>query len=368
MNINTKSNIKVLKNGEETFPDIFKAMRKAESYIHIEYYMFKSDMLGRGMMDIMMEKARQGVEVRFLYDAAGSMKLARRDIMRMKQAGVDIVPFSPLKYGFFNQKLNFRNHRKIVIIDGKTGFVGGLNVGKEYISRDPYIGFWRDTHLRLEGEIVQTLHAIFMLDWEYVSNEVLIDQEEYNTPVPVEGGGIYQIVATGPDMKESMSDLYYEMISSAQKSIWIATPYFVPNESIRTALKAAATKGVEVRVMVPEKNDSFLTQYASRSYFPELLLEGIEVYSYQKGFMHQKVMIIDGDLASVGTANMDMRSFQLNFEVNVFFTDAEAIRTLEAHFEEDMQESEKLSPVGFYKRGVADRTKESFARLFSGVL
>lgn len=169
-------------------------------------------------------------------------------------------------------------------------------------------------------------------------------------------------------MKESMSDLYYEMISSAQKSIWIATPYFVPNESIRTALKAAATKGVEVRVMVPEKNDSFLTQYASRSYFPELLLEGIEVYSYQKGFMHQKVMIIDGDLASVGTANMDMRSFQLNFEVNVFFTDAEAIRTLEAHFEEDMQESEKLSPVGFYKRGVADRTKESFARLFSGVL
>ncbi|MEC2060743.1 cardiolipin synthase [Bacillus stercoris] len=368
MNINTKSKIKVLKNGEETFPELFKAMRKAESYIHIEYYMFKSDMLGRGMMDIMMEKARQGVEVRFLYDSAGSMKLARRDIMRMKQAGVNIVPFSPLKYGFFNQKLNFRNHRKIVIIDGKTGFVGGLNVGKEYISRDPHIGFWRDTHLRLEGEIVQTLHAIFMLDWEYVSNEVLIDQEEYNTPVPVEGGGIYQIVATGPDMKESMSDLYYEMISSAQKSIWIATPYFVPNESIRTALKAAATKGVEVRVMVPERNDSFLTQYASRSYFPELLLEGIEVYSYQKGFMHQKVMIIDGDLASVGTANMDMRSFQLNFEVNVFFTDAEAIRTLEAHFEEDMQESEKLSPVGFYKRGVADRTKESFARLFSGVL
>ncbi len=153
MNINTKSNIKVLKNGEETFPDIFKAMRKAESYIHIEYYMFKSDMLGRGMMDIMMEKARQGVEVRFLYDAAGSMKLARRDIMRMKQAGVDIVPFSPLKYGFFNQKLNFRNHRKIVIIDGKTGFVGGLNVGKEYISRDPHIGFWRDTHLRLEGKL-----------------------------------------------------------------------------------------------------------------------------------------------------------------------------------------------------------------------
>ncbi|MCY8920886.1 cardiolipin synthase [Bacillus atrophaeus] len=368
MNINIKSNIKVLKNGEQTFPEIFKAMREAESYIHIEYYMFKSDMLGHGMMDIMIEKARQGVEVRFLYDAAGSIKLAGKDIFKLKEAGVDIVPFSPLKYGFFNQKLNFRNHRKIVVIDGKVGFVGGLNVGKEYISRDQGIGFWRDTHLRLEGEIVQTLHAIFMLDWEYISNEVLIDQKAYNTPVPAEGGGIYQIVATGPDMKESMSDLYYEMISSASKSVWIATPYFVPNEPIRTALKAAATKGVQVRVMVPETNDSFLTQYASRSYFPELLLEGIEVYSYQKGFMHQKVLIIDGDLASVGTANMDMRSFQLNFEVNVFFTDDEAIRELETHFQEDMLESEKISPVGFYKRGMADRTKESFARLFSGVL
>lgn len=368
MNINTKSKLKVLKNGNETFPELFEALRQAESFIHIEYYMFKSDMLGHKMMDIMMGKARQGVEVRFLYDAAGSLKLAGKDIKKLKQAGVDIVPFLPLKYGFFNQKLNFRNHRKIVIVDGKVGFVGGLNVGKEYISKDKNVGFWRDTHVKVEGEIVQTLHSIFMLDWEYVSDEVLIDQKAYSLPVPAESGGVYQVVAAGPDMKERMSDLYYAMISAAESSVWIATPYFVPNESIRTALKEAAARGVQVRVMVPETNDGFFTQYATRSYFPELLREGIEVYSYQKGFMHQKVLITDGNLASVGTANMDMRSFQLNFEVNVFFTDEGAVRELEDHYREDMGESEKISPVRFYKRNIRERTKESFARLFSGVL
>ncbi|GAA0131089.1 MULTISPECIES: cardiolipin synthase [Bacillus] len=368
MNINTKSRLKVLKNGDETFPELFEALRSAASFIHIEYYMFKSDMLGHKMMEIMMEKARQGVEVRFLFDAAGSLKLAGKDIKKLKRAGVNIVPFLPLKYGFFNQKFNFRNHRKIVIVDGKTGFVGGLNVGKEYIGKDQSVGFWRDTHMKVEGEIVQTLHSIFMLDWEYVSDEVLIDQKAYSCPVPAESGGVYQVVPTGPDMKERMSDLYYAMIAAAESSVWIATPYFVPNEPIRTALKEAAARGVRVRVMVPETNDGFLTQYATRSYFPELLREGIEVYSYQKGFMHQKVLITDGNLASVGTANMDMRSFQLNFEVNVFFTDQKAIKDLEAHYLEDMRESEKISPVRFYKRTLWERTKESFARLFSGVL
>ncbi|MDR7908584.1 cardiolipin synthase [Bacillus velezensis] len=368
MNINTKSRLKVLKNGDETFPELFEALREAASFIHIEYYMFKSDMLGHKMMDIMMEKARQGVEVRFLFDAAGSLKLAGKDIKKLKRAGVNIVPFLPLKYGFFNQKFNFRNHRKIVIVDGKVGFVGGLNVGKEYIGKDQDVGFWRDTHMKVEGEIVQTLHSIFMLDWEYVSDEVLIDQKAYTRPVAAESGGVYQVVPTGPDMKGRMSDLYYAMIAAAESSVWIATPYFVPNEPIRTALKEAAARGVRVRVMVPETNDGFLTQYATRSYFPELLREGIEVYSYQKGFMHQKVLITDGNLASVGTANMDMRSFQLNFEVNVFFTDQEAIKDLEAHYLEDMKESEKISPVRFYKRTLWERTKESFARLFSGVL
>ncbi|MGE6630385.1 cardiolipin synthase [Bacillus sp. NPDC077027] len=368
MHVNTNSEIEILKNGQETFPRIFEELKKAETFIHIEYYMFKSDFLGHRMMEILIEKVKQGVEVRFIYDAAGSIRFSRKDIKRLKQAGIKVAPFLPIKYGFFNQKFNFRNHRKIVVIDGKTGFVGGLNVGKEYVGRDERIGFWRDTHVMLRGEVVQTLHSIFMLDWEYVSDEVLIDEPVYHTPHPVTGDDVLQVVPTGPDMKESMSDLYDAMISSARRFIWIATPYFVPNESIRTALKVAATRGVDVRVMVPEINDGFLTQYATRSYFPELLKEGIKVYHYQKGFMHQKVMIADGELASVGTANVDMRSFQLNFEVNVFLTAKEPIEQLMAHYEEDMKESDQIRPVHFYKRGWKERIKESFARLFSGVL
>jgi cardiolipin synthase len=207
-----------------------------------------------------------------------------------------------------------------------------------------------------------------MFDWEYVSGECLINDEAYTKPHPVKGEGFVQVVATGPDTQENMSDYYYTMITSATKSIWISTPYFVPNEAIRTALRIAARKGVEVRIMVPEINDGFLTQYGTRSYFAELLRCGIEVYSYRKGFLHQKIVIIDGDMASVGTANMDMRSFHLNFEVNAFLIEGETIQTLIKNYEEDIEDSHLIKPVAFYKRSLVERSKESFARLFSGVL
>ncbi|MDN4524305.1 cardiolipin synthase [Fictibacillus fluitans] len=366
---NTATQTKILKNGDETFPEIKKRLSEAKRYIHIEYYIFRSDRLGKEIIDILIEKAQEGVEVRFLYDAVGSLSLSSAEVDRMKKAGIHVYSFLPIKYGFFNQKFNFRNHRKIIVIDGAVGFVGGLNVGIEYLGEDERLGFWRDTHMVMEGEAVQTLHAVFLLDWDYVSNEYLLETEEYLTPVPVKGDGAVQVVPSGPDTQEGiMSDLYYSMISCATKSIWIATPYFVPTESIRTALRIASRKGVQVKIMVPEINDGFLTQYATRSYFPELLRSGIEIYSYKKGFLHQKVIIVDGDLASIGTANMDMRSFHLNFEVNVFLTGASSIKDLVDHYEEDIKESEKVRPVGFYKRSVWERTKESTARLFSGVL
>lgn len=366
---NTATQTKILKNGDETFPEIKRRLQEATRFIHIEYYIFRSDRLGKELVDILIQKATEGVEVRFLYDAVGSIQFAASEVDRMKGAGIKVHSFLPIKYGFFNQKFNFRNHRKIIIIDGAVGFVGGLNVGIEYLGENEKIGFWRDTHMVMEGEAVQTLHAVFLLDWDYVSEEYLLENDDYMTPVPVEGDGAVHVVPSGPDTQEGiMSDLYYSMISCATKSIWIATPYFVPNESIRTALRIAARKGIQVRVMVPEVNDGFLTQYATRSYFPELLRSGIEIYSYKKGFLHQKVLIVDGDMASIGTANMDMRSFHLNFEVNVFLTGTTSIQDLVDHYEEDMKESEKIRPVAFYKRGVMERSKESFARLFSGVL
>lgn len=369
--ITTGSKTKILKNGYETFSEIKKKLREAEEFIHIEYYIFRSDRLGKEIIEILIEKAQQGVEVLFMFDAAGSMKFAAKELKRMHEAGIKARPFSPLKYGFFNQKFNFRNHRKIVIIDGDIGFVGGLNVGIEYLGEDENFGFWRDTHMMVTGEAVYTLHNVFLLDWEYVSGEKVMENHRAvkKAYTDDELDGAIQVVASGPDTQQGiMSDFYYTMMSCATKSIWIATPYFVPDEAIRTALRVAAVKGIEVRIMVPEINDSYLTQYASRSYFSELLRNGAEIYSYKKGFLHQKVIIVDGNFASIGTANMDMRSFHLNFEVNVFLFGTSSIRDLVAHYEEDMKESMKITPVQYYKRGFLERSKESFARLFSGVL
>ncbi|QED46734.1 cardiolipin synthase [Cytobacillus dafuensis] len=369
--ISTASRSFILKNGDETFPEIMKKLKEAEKFIHIEYYIFRSDRLGNEIIRILIDKAKKGVEVLFIFDAVGSRKIRPEVIKEMEKAGIRVKAFSPLKYGFFNQKVNFRNHRKIIVIDGKIGFVGGLNVGVEYLGENKKVGFWRDTHMLLKGEAVFFLHMVFLLDWEYISGEKIL--QRYSTFKTIIDDGILdgavQVVASGPDTQAGlMSDFYFSIISSATKSIWIASPYFVPDESIRTALRVAAAKGIEVRIMVPEINDGFLTQYASRSYFPELLRYGVEIYSYKKGFLHQKVIIIDGNLASLGTANMDMRSFHLNFEVNVFLYGSSSIRDLVTHYEQDMKDSEIINPVQYYKRGFLERSKESFARLFSGVL
>lgn len=364
---NTNTKTKILKNGEETFREIKRELNLAKDYIHMEYYIFRDDRLGCEIIDILIKKVQEGVEVRFMYDAMGSITLSGAAIKRMKDAGIIVHPFLPIKSGLYNQKFNFRNHRKIIVIDGKVGFVGGLNIGVEYLGEDESIGFWCDTHVVLEGEAVQTLHAVFLLDWRYVCGEMLVNDERYMKPIPVASDGMVHVVATGPET-ERMSDHYYAMISCATKSIWIASPYFVPNQAIRTALRIAAHKGIQIRIMVPETNDGFLTQYASRSYLPELLRAGIEIYSYQKGFLHKKVMIVDGDLATIGTANMDMRSFRLNFEVNLFLTGTDSIQDLIAHYEEDLEDCLRIRPVEFYKRGLTEKVKESFARLFSGVL
>ncbi|MBO0998550.1 cardiolipin synthase [Bacillus sp. SD075] len=367
--ISTSSQTEVLKNGKETFTEIIKQLKKAEKFIHIEYYIFRSDRLGTEIIDILIEKAKNGVEVLFIYDAAGSLSLSNNEVKRMRNAGIKTYSFSPLKHGFFNQKFNFRNHRKIIIIDGEVGFVGGLNVGEEYLGRNKNIGFWRDTHMVLKGEAVYMLHTVFLLDWEYVSGEdVLQERPEFKNTVG-KGDGAVQVVASGPDTQQGiMSDFYYSLITSATESIWIASPYFVPNQAIKAAIQHAAIKGIQVRLMVPAINDGFLTQYGSRSYFGELLQFGVEVYSYKKGFLHQKLIIVDGDMASIGTANMDMRSFHLNFEVNVFLMGSRTIDDLVTHYKEDMMDSVKLDAIGYNNRGLLERSKESFARLFSNIL
>lgn len=364
---NQNTRTEILKNGEATFLEMKQRLKEAKDFIHLEYYIFRFDRLGQELMDILTDKVKEGVDVRLIYDAFGSFSLSEQDRRKMAESGIQLHPFLPLKTAWFTQKFNFRNHRKIIVIDGKIGFVGGLNVGVEYLGEDNKFGFWCDTHVLLEGEAVQTLHAIFLLDWKYVSGEKLFENPFYLKQVPAEGEGLVHVVATGPETRD-MSDHYYAMISCATESVWIATPYFIPNQAIMTALRIAAEKGIQVRLMVPESNDGFLTQYATQSYFPELLLAGIELYTYQKGFLHKKVIIVDGDMASIGTANMDQRSFHLNFEVNLFLTGTDSIDDLVTHFEEDLKECIRIRPVTFYKRGLDVKWKESFARLFSGLL
>jgi cardiolipin synthase A/B len=364
---NQNTRTKILKNGEETFKEMKQRLKEAKDFIHLEYYIFRYDRLGQELIDILTDKVKEGVEVRLIYDAFGSFSLSEQVKRKMTDSGIQLHPFLPLKSGWFTQKFNFRNHRKIIVIDGKIGFAGGLNVGVEYLGEDNRFGFWCDTHVLLEGEAVQTLHAVFLLDWKYVCGEKLFEAPRYLQPVPVAGDGLVHVVATGPETRD-MSDHYYAMISCATESIWIASPYFIPNQAIMTALRVAAKKGIQVRLMVPESNDGFLTQYATQSYFPELLRAGIELYTYQKGFLHKKVIIVDGDMATIGTANMDLRSFHLNFEVNLFLTDTDSIDDLVTHFAEDLKECSRIRPVAFYKRGLNVKWKESFARLFSGVL
>jgi cardiolipin synthase A/B len=364
----TNTKTKILKNGEETFREMKRALKDAKDFIHLEYYIFRDDRLGNEIIDILIEKVREGIEVRFMYDAMGSMTLSGAAIKEMRDVGIRIHPFLPIKNGLYNQKFNFRNHRKIIVIDGKVGFVGGLNIGVEYLGEDEKFGFWCDTHVVMEGEALQTLHGVFLLDWQYVSREKLVMDKRYMKTIPAaSGGGLVHVVATGPET-ERMSDHYYAMISSATKSIWIASPYFVPNQAIRTALRIAAHKGIQIRIMVPETNDGFLTHYASQSYLPELLRAGVEIYAYQKGFLHKKVIIVDGDLATIGTANMDMRSFRLNFEVNLFLIGTDSIQDLITYYEGDLKDCLRIRPVKFHKRRFAEKVKESFARLFSGVL
>lgn len=368
--ISFESETKVLTNGEETYSSIFEALSKATHHIHLEYYIVRHDQVGQKLKSILIDRARNGVEVRFLYDAVGSWKLSKSYIEELKSVGVKMIPFSPVRLPYLNNKINFRNHRKIIVIDGTIGFVGGLNIGDEYLGKNPYFGFWRDTHLLVKGEAVRTLQLIFMQDWHYMTGEARLTQD-YLSPQLVEGrnfGGV-QMIAGGPDNEwEIIKNLFFSMIISAKESIWISSPYFIPDEDILSALKIAALSGIDVRILVPKRPDKRIVFYASRSYFPILLEAGVKIYEYEKGFMHSKIVIVDSQLASIGTANMDMRSFHLNFEINAFLYKTDSTRTLVNDFKEDIQISKQIKVEEFNQRPIIQRIFESTSRLLSPLL
>jgi cardiolipin synthase A/B len=360
---------KVLTNGEETFHHILEQLNKARHHIHIEYYIVRDDRIGQEIKEILINKAAQGVKVRFLYDAVGSWKLSKKYIDDLKNAGIETVCFGPVKLPFLNNKFNFRNHRKIIVIDGMIGFVGGLNIGDEYLGRNDTYGFWRDTHLMLRGEAVRSLQLIFLQDWYYMTNHSFLTAEYLSPQIDEKNHGGVQLIAGGPDNEWSViKNIFFSMITSAKVSVWIASPYFIPDEDIFSALKVAALSGIDVRLLVPNRPDKRIVFHASRSYFPELLEAGVKVYEYERGFMHSKIVIVDHELASIGTSNMDMRSFHLNFEVNAFLFRTKSTQKLVAEYINDLEYAKQLDLTSFRKRHIGLRLIESTARLLSPLL
>ncbi|PLS15458.1 cardiolipin synthase [Bacillus sp. M6-12] len=361
---------KVLTNGDETFSHILEELKKAKHHIHLEYYIVRDDQIGRDIKEVLIERARSGVKVRFLYDAVGAWTLTKQYINDLRNAGVEIVAFGPVRLPFLNNKFNFRNHRKIIVIDCAVGFVGGLNVGDEYLGRNKQYGFWRDTHLMAKGEAVRTLQLIFLQDWYYSTDHSFLTDEYLSPSVPIEHnhGGV-QMIAGGPDNEWSViKSIFFSMITSARESVWIASPYFIPDEDIFQALKVTALSGVDVRLLVPHNPDKRIVFHASRSYFPELLEAGVRIFEYKEGFMHSKIIIVDNELASIGTSNMDMRSFHLNFEVNAFLYKTGSTQKLVNDYLNDLLVSRELHIETFKKRNLGLKVMESTCRLLSPLL
>ena len=360
--------VRVLNDGAETFDEIRRALRQARESIHMEYYIIEDDELGREIADILIAKAAEGVEVRLIYDDVGSWGLGRKYLGRLRRAGVEVRCFMPVVFPWLTSHVNYRNHRKILVVDGRVGFTGGINIAQRYITGTK-LGPWRDTHLRLEGEAVGMLQIVFITDWFFVTKKLLADYDKYLPKTHVRDETMIQIVTSGPDSDwASIMQAFFSAISHAQHHIYISSPYFLPNEAILTAVKVASLSGIDVRIMIPSRSDSKIVYWASRSYIGELIEANVKVYLYRKGFNHSKLIMIDGRFASVGTANMDIRSFEDNFEVSAILYDRAITESLEADFLRDLERSRLVTREYWESRPLLHNMYEAMSRLFSPLL
>lgn len=364
-----KNRVEILNNGTQKFPALIKALESAQSSIHIEYYIFLDDEIGNQIGDIMMRKASEGVEVRLIYDDVGSWGLSRKFVRDLKESGVHVSCFMPVAFPYFTSRVNYRNHRKIVVVDGLIGFTGGLNIADRYVGKGK-LGLWRDTHLKIEGDAVKMLQALFATDWYFLNDgELLPDIEKYFPEPKVKGSTPVQIASSGPDSNwASIMQAFFAAITRARHHIYISSPYFLPNQAILTALKVAALSGIDVRIMLPSRSDTKIVYWATRSYIGELIEAGIKVYFYRRGFNHSKLIMIDSSFSSVGSANMDIRSFEDNFEVSAIIYDREIAVELESEFLKDLEDSMEITTQMWSRRSEVHSIYESFARLFSPLL
>ena len=359
--------IELYTNGNEKFEALFEAIRGAKHHVHLEYYLLRNDALGERLLQALEAKAREGVEVRLLYDDLGN-EIPRLRYRSLTALGGHVSGFYRAWVPSVSLRINYRNHRKIAVIDGTIGFVGGFNVGTEYLGLGP-LGPWRDTAVRIRGSAVRSLQLRFVLDWNYATKEGLGLGGSYFTPSPKAGSASVQIVSGGPDTTWNPTrEEYVKIVSSAKRTCYLQTPYFIPDVSVMTALRIAALSGVDVRIMIPSKPDHPFVHWASLSNVGELLDAGVRAFGYDDGFLHAKTVTIDDMVTSVGSANWDLRSFKWNFETNAVIYDAALAKRYRKVFEDDMKRSTEITRKWYVARSRSIRFKEGICRLFSGAL
>lgn len=359
--------VAVLRDGAACYDALEAAVRAARHHIHFEYYIFQPDETGRRFRDLLAQKAREGVKVRMLVDAIGTLALGRGFLDPLLQAGGEFGVFNPVTLARF-RPLNFRNHRKIVVIDGSVGFVGGLNVGDEYLGRGP-AGAWRDTHLRIQGPSVQGLQLLFMEDWQFATGRAVGSSTYFDSGPPQADNALVQIIGSGPDQPwPAIQQVMFAAVSGSERRVSISTPYFVPDEATIAALTTAALRGVDVRLLLPSRSDAPLVQAAGRSYYDTLLSAGVRIHEYTAGFLHAKLLVVDGSFGMLGSANFDQRSFRLNLEAAALVYDNDVAQGLESLFDDDLAHAREITPAVLSSSGFFARMAEASARVLSPLL
>lgn len=365
------NDIEMLVDGEATFQAIFQALESAEHFIHIQYYIFEEGELADRFAEILIRKAESGVKVRLLYDGVGSIRLSRDYLERLNHHGIETECFFPLYVNrVMRWQINYRNHRKIVVVDGKTGFTGGINVSDKYLREQDELGVWHDHHLEISGPGVWSLNTVFSVDWYYCSGkEDVLTEENFLDHDPSTVGKIAQVIASGPDSAiPSVLNQILAMINHAQRYIYIINPYVIPDSVIIKALEIAVRGGVEVRILLPSKSDSLLVKWAMRSYLEELLSVGVKVMQYRPRFLHGKVILVDDVMASIGTANLDIRSLYQNYEINVLVYDREFAHKVKEEFFRSCEEATEMVLTYYKHLSKLDKLKYKFGKILSPLM
>ena len=361
------SKIDVYTDGASTFEAMFTAIEQAKQHIHIEFFIFENDRVSNRLRELLIKKAKEGVRVRMIYDYLGSWRLPKSYIRSLRAAGVYVRSFLPVRFRMTRFKINYRNHRKVLVVDGKVGFTGGLNIADRYLYGNQ-LGQWRDTFVRIEGNAVHGLQANFLIDWLFVDRKLIVDSKYY-PEMPTYDDNLVQFVASGPDSDwENIMHGLTHAIMTSTKYVYMHTPYFVPSQSVVSAIHTAALSGVDVRLLIPERSDSPISAAATKSYIGRLLEAGVKVYFYQNNFLHSKSIVIDDMVSSIGSANLDERSGNQNFELNAFIYDIDTAAKLKHHFLNDLEHSREIDIESWNQRSGWEKLKESISRLFVPLL